>query len=104
MLEEIYKAFDTIAEQMFLMRDLVKTSVEAAQQAETTPAPQPQADPDPEPEATLDELKARLSEFVLKDQAANQARLAQILAKYGARNVSGLNPSDYAAVLAEIQE
>lgn len=101
-LEQIYKAFDVIAENMILMKDVLKTWDQATQTSATpaTPAAKTPAAP---AQVSLDDLKTRLADFVLQDQATNQALLAQILQDHGAANVSALKPEDYASVIARIE-
>ena len=102
-LEQIYKAFDVISENMLLMKDVLKTWDQATQSTTATPATPATETPAAPAQVSLDDLKTRLSDFVLKDQATNQALLAQILQDHGAANVSALKPEDYASVIARIE-
>lgn len=101
-LEQIYEAFDMIAENMILMKDVLKTWDQATQTSTTPAAPTGEV-PAAQVQVSLDDLKTRLADFVLQDQATNQALLARILQDHGAANVSALKPEDYASVIARIE-
>lgn len=109
--KNIYKAFDIIAEQAYLAQDAIKKQSEAyatllAQQGtttveNTTSQPEPVVPQTAKP--TAQEMQKRLTEFILKDQEANQAKLAEIFTKYGVKKFSDINEADYPALLADIE-
>lgn len=109
--KNIYKAFDIIAEQAYLAQDAIKKQSEAyaallAQQGtttveNTTSQPEPVVPQTAKP--TAQEMQKHLTEFILKDQEANQAKLAEIFTKYGVKKFSDINEADYPALLADIE-
>ena len=74
--------------------------------ADATPAPTPTATPDPTPAApekkvTLEEVRAVLAE---KSHDGLTAEVRELLQKYGAAKLSGVDPKHYAALLKDAEE
>ena len=63
-------------------------------QAEDTPASPP------EPELTLEQVRAVLAD---KSRKGHTAEIRALLQKYGATRLSGINPANYKALLADVE-
>ena len=63
-------------------------------QAEDTPASPP------EPELTLEQVRAVLAD---KSRKGHTAEIRALLQKYGATRLSGINPANYKALLADAE-
>lgn len=62
-----------------------------------SPAPEAEA---PTVEYTLQQVRAKMAELT---QAGKQAGVKALLKKYGAANLTGLDPTHYAAAMAEAE-
>lgn len=68
-----------------------------------TPAPEaeaPEAEAAPAVEYTLQQVRAKMAELT---QAGKQDGVKKLLKKYGATNLTGLDPAHYAAAMAEAE-
>lgn len=88
-----------------ILESIGAESAEAATQ-QPTEAEQPTevsetaaAEPEPEP-LTMEEIRAVLAE---KSRAGHTARVRELLKKHGSTKLSGIDPSEYPALLAEVE-
>ena len=73
----------------------------AAQFSGDTPAATPVAEAVKEPELTLEDVRAVLAEVSRKGYTA---QIRELLLKYGAPKLSGIDPANYKALLEDVEE
>ena len=62
--------------------------------------PEPTPQPEPEPALTLEDVRAVLAD---KSRAGDTAQIRSLLKKYGAAKLSGVDPANYKALLADVE-
>jgi phenylalanyl-tRNA synthetase beta subunit len=92
-----------VVEDLTALTDSLRTLAQALagdEPAETqNDAPAP-ADPPPEVTLTLEEVRSILGK---KSRQGHTEEIRSLLQKYGADKLSGIDPKDYAALLADVE-
>ena len=103
LVEKLIPLIRTIGEGMLGAADEPK-KVTAKSKAKTLPAPEPeviQAPADePAKEYTLEDVRAALAE---KSRAGKTDEVKALISKYGADRLSSIDPSNYAALMADAE-
>lgn len=98
MLKVLSDLFHGFADTLLAMADpTAEFSVEQPKQTETEVAAQP---PQEEKPLTLEDVRPILAE---KSRAGHTAAIRELLKKHGASNLSGIDPAEYPALLADVE-
>lgn len=88
-----------VAEEMTTTKELEGNGKPKAAAKKTVAKKTPKAEPEAKP-LTLEEVRAVLAE---KSRAGHTAEVKELLNKHGADKLSEINPSEYAALLADAE-
>jgi len=79
----------------------------APKKKKPAPKPEPVAEPEPEPEeapAEKEYSKAEVRKYLAGVAEGHRAEIKALLTKYGADNLTQLDPTHYAAIMADAEE